>query len=264
MKKNKHLVPVIKSVRIASFKSLTTFILMPKGEVRADADFEKIYFTPSSIQLLEEDNTNSNGRPYSYSLNFFFPGLNDYNTEIKLKGFCLDTALIEIEYDFQKKMLMGNDALGALFEYNYDKNKGGYNVRCFFADHQPLLSMKRFTQFFGNLTQPITSPSQILGLSGNNLDNVNQFSININSNYYAIAVHEKSLFSVITTANNDITNNFSMIPMSVNINGVPTLYNVYTLETSSPLNVSATVQLSAQLPQTSNKDCNYTWSQINW
>jgi hypothetical protein len=141
MQRNDHLVPVIKSLRLASHKSLSAYSVLPNNRVSLTASFAQVYFTPSSIQLTENGDNDNAGKMYNYMLQFFFPGKNTDANRLKFQKYLNEMALVEITYSDNTKELMGNDKVGALFFSDYDKRRGGYQVNCSFIDSQPLATI---------------------------------------------------------------------------------------------------------------------------
>lgn len=102
----------------------------------------------------------------------------------------------------------------------------------------------RYLQFFGN-TDEYINPADIRNLSDSNFANVNTFTRFISSTKYTIAIPEtKSLVSVITANNENITSGFFMSYTSIlDAGGNAVVYKLYYLSTAIPLNINATIIL---------------------
>lgn len=100
--------------------------------------------------------------------------------------------------------------------------------------------------FFGPSVFVPTFSFQIRALQYSILDTGSVFGINLNTTRYVIAVHEnRTLASVITGNNEDITDNFVLTNVMVQDASLSSVenYNIYTLTTAVPLNLTATVTL---------------------
>lgn len=100
--------------------------------------------------------------------------------------------------------------------------------------------------FYGSSVVNPTTSAIIRGLSNKIFDTAFIFSININTTKYVIALHSsRTLSSVITANNENITNDFVLTNVMVaDAGGTTSSYNVYTLTTAVPLNLTANVILS--------------------
>ena len=100
--------------------------------------------------------------------------------------------------------------------------------------------------FYGSSVVNPTTSAIIRGLPNKLFDTGSIFSININTTKYVIALHSsRTLYSVITANNENITNDFVLTDVMVaDAGGTMSNYNVYTLNTITPLNLTANVILS--------------------
>lgn len=105
----------------------------------------------------------------------------------------------------------------------------------------------RKKQFHGNTTSVINSSSLVRTLPLNSFENINSFSINLNTTKYVIAVPDnKSITNVVTSNNESILANFGT-PVVFNVSDAGSgsySYKVYTFESALPLNLNANVTLS--------------------
>lgn len=102
-----------------------------------------------------------------------------------------------------------------------------------------------YKQFFGNVTSHPTTSALVRALPENNFTNINTFTKLISSTKYTIAIPAtKSLVSVITTNNENITSGFIVSNFNVNdANGTPAAYKIYNFSSAVPLNINATIIL---------------------
>ena len=107
----------------------------------------------------------------------------------------------------------------------------------------------KFKNFYGSSdTQPINS-NDIRSLQNSNWYDINNFTINLNKKNYTIAIpNNKTLFSVITSNNENITNNFIIRNTQLQLNladGITTqLYKVYDFTSATIMGITANVILN--------------------
>lgn len=103
----------------------------------------------------------------------------------------------------------------------------------------------RYRQFFGAVASFPTTSSAVRSLSSN-FTNTNSFQISISTTRFTIALPPgRTLTSVITANNENVTNNFSSTTLSVQDGGGNNVtYTLYNLQTALPLNVTAQVTIS--------------------
>lgn len=107
----------------------------------------------------------------------------------------------------------------------------------------------RYKVFHGGVESDNVSSSIVRALSYQQWDNVNSFTITVNTISYMLAIPvNKNLISIITSNNENITENFLLISPNETIymkdNQTTKEYKVYVLTTAQVLGISAVVTLS--------------------
>lgn len=150
--KNENLLPQVASIHYATRDQLAGYLIGKTQQnsifpVLSDGNWSQVYFTVSSIRYSEQSEYSPNGRIYTYSLVFRYPGLHAQDPQ-SLAAMDNHQWIILLQMCDGTVRILGNEHRGLDMSWNFDLERKGFEISFELSDSRPAYNYEYIAQFF--------------------------------------------------------------------------------------------------------------------